>query len=791
LGIDQILVRARVTRPAMATSIAIVLASLALLSLDVRPRRGPAPAELIAAGVAAIGSLTLGGYAFGDIQFYMRDRHHEGGMAVHTALALVVLAIGIVTARPASGAMAIVTSPLVGGQVIRRTLPIGLSIVVVGYLAAKGQQAGLYAPPGAAVVATAASAFVAGTLTLVVGQSVNRADAERRRVEQESREWKRFFDCATFGAAFGTIDGKLGRINEAFARMHGCSIDELEGMPIADVFPPHRHAELAEKIRTMEERGSCRWESEHVRKDGSVFPVCIDLSEIRDARGTLLYRAAIIQDITEEKRAEAVQARLCALVQSADDAIVAKTLDGIVLDWNRGAERVYGYTAEEMRGRSILILVPEDRRAERDAIHAQVLRGEIVVGFETIRVRKDGRRIPIALTVSPIRDAAGSVVGISTIERDISVRKQLQAELERTRDREMAQRMWLEAVIDNTPEGIVIVDEHAEVVRQNATAAAFMTGAGPLGPEGRPMPYDVRAPSGERLDFESLPIIRALRYGERSCSRELAAVASSGELVPLLTSAAPIDLDGARRGAITVFRDIRQLKALEREREEWASIVAHDLRQPAAVIRLAVDNLEQVEGAAHDQAVQRIRRAADHLERMIQDLLDVSRIEARRLSVRAERTAVSALIGEALDAAPHVALRCRTEMEPAADWVWTDEERVVQVLSNLLSNADKYSDPGTPIDVRVEGRDELVEISVTNEGPGIAPDEIPQLFSRFARTRSARSGRVPGLGLGLYICRGIVEALGGHLWVESVPGEKTCFRFTLPRAAESADRLTA
>jgi PAS domain S-box-containing protein len=654
-GIDRILFDTHPARPSTPTSIAVLLSSAAILGLDVRPRRGPAPSELLAAIVAGAGSLTLGAYLFGADQFYVSSRYPDAaGMALHAAIGLVVLAIGIVAARPTSGVMAIATSPLVGGQMVRKTLPIGLCVLVVGYLAAKAQNAGLFDPPGADVVATVTSAFVGGALTLVVGQSLNRADEARRRTEQEIREWQRFFDRATFGAAFGALDGKLGRINEAFARMHGCAVEELEGAPIADVFPPHRHAELAEKLALAHERGACRWESEHVRKDGSVFPVRVDLSAIRDDAGTLLYQAAIVQDITEEKKAEAVRARLCALVQSADDAIIAKTLDGVVLDWNRGAERIYGYTAEEMVGRSITTIVPEDRRAERDALHAQVRRGEIVVGFETIRVHKDGRRIPVALTLSPIRDALGRVVGVSAIQRDIS-----------------------------------------------------------------------------------------------------------------------------------------RLKELEREREEWASIVAHDLRQPSAVIRFAVDMLETQEGAARHKAVQRIRRAADQLERMIQDLLDVSRIEAQRLSVRPERTALSALIAEVLEAAPHLAIRCRAEIDPAADCAWVDEARVVQVLSNLLSNADKYSDPGTPIDVRVERRGELVQVSVTNEGPGIAPDEIPKLFSRFARTRSARSGQVPGLGLGLYICRGIVESLGGRLWVESVPGDKTHFRFTLPRATEDAERLTA
>jgi signal transduction histidine kinase len=281
-------------------------------------------------------------------------------------------------------------------------------------------------------------------------------------------------------------------------------------------------------------------------------------------------------------------------------------------------------------------------------MRARALAGETVVGFETERVRKDGRRMPIAMTLSPIRDPVGRVVGISTIERDIST-----------------------------------------------------------------------------------------------------------------------------------------LKRFQREREEWSAVVAHDLRQPAAAIRLSAESLSRSEANPNRQRViERIRKASDRLERMIGDLLDVSRIEAGQLAVHAEPVDLRPLVADVVALLPGVESRCRIEIDPDAERAWVDAERLVQVLSNLLTNAFKYGDPDTPVDVSLEPVEGMVQVSVTNEGPGISPDEVPKLFSRFARTRAAQSGGVPGLGLGLYICRGIVEAHGGRLWVESVPGDKTHFRFTLPRAEE-------
>lgn len=421
----------------------------------------------------------------------------------------------------------------------------------------------------------------------------------------------------------------------------------------------------------------------------------------------------------------------------------------------------------------------------------KVMDGETVVGVETVRLRKDGRAIPIALTVSSIRDAAGRVTGVSSIARDISAAKALEVELLSARERERAHRIWLEAVIEHTPEGIIILDEKGTVALQNAVSASFGSPDGTPDPSGKLLPHDIRTPSGERLSSDALPLYRALLHGETTSACELAIVLPIGELVPVLASAAPVDVDGQRRGAIAIFRDIRALKKLERERAEWASVVAHDLRQPTAAIRLAAELLVRVEGPPKMKAAENIRRATERLERMISDLLDVSCIDADHLAVRSERASLSVLMGEVLEASPKIASRCRTNVDPEAEYAMVDGGRFIQVLSNLLSNADKYSDSGTPIDVRVERAETMVRVSVTNEGPGIAQDEIPQLFSRFGRTRSAQGSTLPGLGLGLYICRGVVEALGGRLWVESQPSEKTHFRFTLPRAASLVDRPAA
>lgn len=780
LGIDAVLLAGVPSRPALSTAVALLLLSVALVAIDLRLRRWPTPSEWLATAAGMLASLTIGAYVFGAPQFFGAEGDPtEGAMAVHTAVGLLLLALAIPCARADTGMMAVVSSARVGGHVARRVLLGSLLIPVLGLGAALGARAGLYATEGAPVVVTVASVLVTVLSTLAVASSLNRTDAVRLERERELHQWKQCFDAAAFGVAFGS-GGRLQRMNRAFAAMHGYEIEELAGTPIADLFPPERRDEAADRGTCADEQGYCRWESEHVRKDGSRFPVRVELAPVRAEDGSLLYRAAYVQDVTLEHQAEEVRARLAALVASASDAIVALSRNGTVLDWNRGAERVYGWSAAEMVGKSIVTIVPENRRAECDRLGTDALRGRAVVAFETCRVRKDGTRIPVALTVSSIV-AGGRVVGLSTIERDISDQKRAERELREARERETAHLRWLEAVVEQTPEGVVIVGERGEVLLQNRAAVALASGRASPGVRAALLD-ELRAPNGEPVPDEKRPERRALERGESTVAAEMLVVAADGEKVPVLVSVAPIQLPRGCCGAVAVVRDIRELKALQREREEWSTVVAHDLRQPTTAIRMAASSLARGEGKEARAPVAIVLRAVDRLERMIEDLLDVSRLEARRLTVRCEVVDVGTLVRELLDLAPHLARRCRVDVADDARWARADAGRLLQILSNLLSNAEKYGAPGTPIDLVARREGEKVQVSVTNEGKGIAADEIPNLFSRFSRTRAARTGAVPGLGLGLYIARGLAEAQGGALTVESTPGRTTTFHLELALA---------
>jgi PAS domain S-box-containing protein len=922
-GVDLGLTRHLVTGaplPARITAAAFVALGLALLTIDQRPRRGPAVSELLAL-VAAVAAVVVAiAYLF-DYAYFATPSSLEGSMAIHTALAVIALAVALLLARPDRGLMAILSSPFVGGVMARRLLGFGLVAVPAGGLVSVVlQHLGLFPSPGAAVVDSVISMVTIVIALLVLAHTLNRADARRTDVEAELRQWKRFFDAVEFGAVFGGPDGRLLRVNHAFARMHGHTVAELEGRPLGAVFTDEARAELAAHLDAVERTGHHRFESVHVRADGTTFPVVIDATAVRDSAGRLLYRAAYVQDISAEQEADKARARLAALVASADDAIIAKDLDGTVLEWNHGAERAYGWSAAEVVGRPITAIIPTDLRDQRDDVHERVLRGELVRGLETERVTRHGARLPVSVTYSSITDGRGRVIGISMIERDISDRRATEAALATAHQRlasvvdasqavtdavtrlpttglaavleviaqqaklltgadyaavtidapdaaagpiaevgavparlargtdpvpaareagddatdiidvpvtfrgrrkgsivligkqeagfgagdrlatemlashlgsavevallyqrESLQRGWLASVLAQMPESVVVVDAHGRLLLENEARRQLPVVRGHDPASGLSTPRNLYLPSGEPIPLDRMPIARALA-GESVDGEEYMLRRPDGISVPLLISARPVHDGDAIVGGVALARDISAIKELERRREEWSSVIAHDLRQPINGIRLAAELLQRKLEPRHQTWADRIRADALRLNAMIEDLLDSSRLEAKRLSLRLAPARLGESVDVVLARLPGIAERVELHVEPGAALVTADARRLVQVLGNLLSNAEKYGTPGTPVEVAATRDGAMVEVRITNHGDGIPADEISRLFDRFVRTRGALERQTEGIGLGLYLSKGLIEAQGGRMWVDSTPGATTTFHFTLPAA---------
>ncbi|HZW30832.1 MAG TPA: PAS domain S-box protein, partial [Isosphaeraceae bacterium] len=275
----------------------------------------------------------------------------------------------------------------------------------------------------------------------------------RRRAEEALRkqsEWLRITLASIGDAVISTdAEGRVTFMNGVAEALTGWPEAEALGRPIPDVFPivHERTRQPVENpvLRALRE-GTTAGLGNHtvlIARDGTERPIDDSAAPMRDESGSMLGAVQVFREVSERKRAEEVRARLAAIVESSEDAIVSKTLDGIIRSWNAGAERLFGYTAAEAVGKSITLIIPSERYDEERGILARLARGERIEHFETVRVAKDGRRIDISLTISPVRDDTGRVIGASKVARDITERKRAEAERRRLQEEVEAERARL------------------------------------------------------------------------------------------------------------------------------------------------------------------------------------------------------------------------------------------------------------------------------------------------------------------------------------------------------------
>jgi PAS domain S-box-containing protein len=524
------------------------------------------------------------------------------------------------------------------------------------------------------------------------------------------------------------------------------------------------------------------------RPDGSIQWIATSGKPRFDATGSFLGYRGTGRDITAKKLAEEQQRFLAAIVESSDDAIIGKTLDGHITSWNPAAERIYGYSAAEMIGRSIEVIVPDDRRVELWSIHERLRRGEHVPPFETVRVTRDRRRIGIALTISPITGVGGFVVGASSIGRDTTQRQQAEAAL---RDREAKFR----AVIDTAADGIIIIDTKGTIQIFNP-AAERIFGYRPDEVIGRKIEILMPPPHAKR---HGQCLERARRFSEREAlvvGREVEGLRKDGGKLLLELSVGEARQDGTRV-FVGIVRDISERKRADRERqraldelarsnqdlEQFAHVVSHDLQEPLRMVSSYCELLRRAyRGRLDDDADRFMDFAVDGAQRMqllIQDLLAYARVGSRGGAFKkaeVDRSLELALVNlqEAIAES-----QARISVDPLPV-VFADEVQLAQLLQNLISNAIKYRRDEPPeIHISVEPRGAFWAFAVTDKGIGIEPRFARSIFEVFKRLHSRTE--FPGTGIGLAICKRIVERHGGEIWLDCEYGDGARFHFTLPQ----------
>jgi PAS domain S-box-containing protein len=542
---------------------------------------------------------------------------------------------------------------------------------------------------------------------------------------------------------------------------------------------------------------------------------------------------------------------LAAIVESSDDAIVSKTLDGIIQSWNSGASRIFGYSPDEIVGRHITTIIPPELHDEERRILESIRAGRRVEHFDTIRIAKDGHRIPVSLTVSPIRDAQGNVIGASKIARDISDRQRSERELRDSRRRlaaeasalvqlsEASTRLWqchsLASGLDEILRTVIALvgafKGNVQLLNaaRNTLAIVAHHGFDPgfLATFEQVRPDDARSACGRALSSGRAVVIEDVLADEGYAPfHEAARGAGYRSVVSVPLYAA----DGSTLGAISAHfalphhpgeaemrrlelycrqasdfiqrirleHSLRQnqeaLREADRRKDEFLALLAHELRNPLAPIRYAIATLRRpgLTGEQKDRAEAVVERQVAHMSRLLDDLLDISRITRGTLELKKSRTDLRSVIASSVEAArPFLdakghALALQLPDQPVR--LDADPVRLAQILSNLLINAAKYTAEGGRIELAAASEGGEIVVTVRDNGIGIAPENLAKIFTLFTQAQTGLCRAEEGLGVGLALVRGLVGLHGGTVDAKSEGiGHGSEFTVRLPVVAQARE----
>jgi PAS domain S-box-containing protein len=517
----------------------------------------------------------------------------------------------------------------------------------------------------------------------IIGASTIARDiGEQKRAEEKLREseehYRNVAETATDAIITTDEESTITSVNRAAERIFGHRSEELLGQKLTALMPEylrHVHQASLKTYITTGDRELEYWECIELtglKKGGREIPV--ELSVSRFTKNDKHVFTCIVRDITERKQAQESLLRLAAIVESSSDAIIGKTLDGAIFTWNPGAEKLFGYSAGEAIGRHISIVIPADRRDEVPQILERIGRSESTENYETVRLNREGKEIDVSVTVSPIKDGGGAVIGASTIARDITEQKQAEAQL------------------------------------------------------------------------------KALTADLLHSNREL---------------------------------------------QDFASVASHDLQEPLRKIQTFADDLaENSTSTLSDESrdtLKRIQNAAGRMQRLINDLLSLSRISSgAQPFVRVDLNNVAREVLSDLEVRIHeTGGRVDLSEIPTIE---AEPLQMRQLFQNLVGNALKFNSPGRAPIVRVHGEliggkeglagsseaqaQQLCQITFEDNGIGFDEKYVDRIFAMFQRLHGRNE--YAGTGMGLAICRRIAEHHGGNITARSILGTGSTFTVTLP-----------
>lgn len=561
------------------------------------------------------------------------------------------------------------------------------------------------------------------------------------------------------------------------------------------------------------------------RSDGMRRNVLPYPTPIHDSSGNITGAVNLLLDVTERNLALLVTQRFAAIVESSDDAIVGKDANGIINSWNHGAERIFKYKAGEIVGKPVMNLIPSERHPEEMEILERLRKGEQVRHFETIRKRKDGSLIDVSLTISPVKDASGKVVGASKIARDISERKR--------NERQQHALFELVARVNSGPSMSEICDAALEAIIQcqNADRAALLLadsegvmrfkawrglseeyrqaveGHSPWKKDESPLPIAINdiakaefdnalKTSIEREGIHSLAFI-PINYEKRLLGKFMlyfngAHAFSDEELRPAQTIASQIAFAIEREHVSQQLKRANdELLATSRAKDDFMATLSHELRTPLnPVLLLASDAMSNRDLPPRVRAdFNTIRKNIEMEARLIDDLLDLTRIARGKIILEKHfvnlRIVLTDAVAQVREEMNQKKLRLELRLKAAQHTVFADSVRLQQIFWNLLKNAVKFTPEGGQITIDTDLSGDRLLTRISDTGIGMTDDELAGIFKAFAQGEhaSANGHRFGGLGLGLSISQKLTELHSGRIVAASQGRDKgATFIVELPLA---------
>ncbi|PYJ82757.1 MAG: hypothetical protein DME22_17480, partial [Verrucomicrobia bacterium] len=592
-------------------------------------------------------------------------------------------------------------------------------------------------------------------------------------------------------------------VNPAYLKLFGYGRpEELVGTSVLELIAASQKEFIRENIRRRanSEAAPTHYATRGLRRAGSEFDLEVEVCAYK-LKGEI-YTLAILRDVTERKRAEATRNQLAAIVESSGDAIIGETLEGTILSWNAAAVRIFGYSAEEIVGRSISLLVPPELQGEEAKILEKLKNGERIEHYETARLRKDASRVDVSLSISPLQDSTGRIIGASKISRDITERKRAEDALRESEARKSAiLETALDAILSIDHEGRIhewnpaaekifgyrrtealrrkmdelIIPSSLREYYRDGLAEYLMTGVGSL--LGRPIELTVMRADG--TDFRAELAITRNSWEEPTMYtcflRDITERKRAEEEIQKLNA----DLEQR------VIERTAQLEAINKELESFTYSVSHDLRAPLRALQGLSNALLEDYAARFDDTgkdyCHRIVTAAGRMDTLIQDLLAYSRLSRTDLELKAvDLAVVVADVKHQLESDLHEK-KVKLAVEGILPAVLGHRATLGQVVGNLVSNAIKFVAPGVTPRVRLRGEEsgDFFRLWIEDNGIGVAAEHRERIFRIFERLHGVET--YPGTGIGLAIVQRGVERLGGRVGLESAEGKGSKFWIELKK----------